>query len=90
MLHHDTNSLAILEPSVDQMNGGDQAAVDAALSQMIDNLGADSYYEESPVPRRRDTSINYYDNREDSASLSDQNYDNGHRSYYPHPNPQLI
>ena len=87
MLYRDTSSLAGLQPSIVQMNGGHQVAVEDALSQMIDNLGAESYYEESPVPRRRDTSIDYIDYREDSASLSDQNYDYGHRSYYAHPNP---
>ena len=90
MLYRDTNSIAALQPSVDQVNSGPQDAVDDDLSQMIDNIGVDSYYEQSPVPRPRDTNINYIDYREDSASLSDQNYDHGHRSYYDYPSPQLI
>ena len=48
-----------------------QVEADDAINQMIDDLGADSYHEESPLPRRRDSSINHIDYKEDSASLSD-------------------
>lgn len=48
-----------------------QVAADDAINQLIDDLGVDSYYEESPLPRSRDSSINYINYKEDTASLSD-------------------